>query len=106
MFIKNKIATRKYITVGTDPITGLPKRRLSQEVSYKDTPIKVSQTTVVGGTVIGIISYRELYTNPFCGSIPYDVNQFVEISAEAGKVFRDGKASAFFPSYMAVKDFL
>lgn len=103
MLIKTKKAARKYVVVGYDTY-GAPLRKLSKEPELKECTEKIQQTCVIGGEVVGLVKYSELYYNNY--NLPIytlKVGTFLEIPEEIAELLMDKRAmSTYFPSYISV----
>lgn len=103
MYIKTRKTQRKYETVGFNDY-GEPIRKLSKETRSVPTNIKVTQNNIIGGRVIGMVSFRELYYNKWLLNIgSLYPKSFIEVPAFLHPQFRDSnEMSKCFPTYVSV----
>lgn len=104
MLVKTVKEQRKYDIVGYDSY-GDPVRKLSKDPKLINTHVKVSQSRVVGGRVVGMVSFRELYYNPWgIYFASTQSNTFVEMPKILHSILRDRqRMEQLFPSYLPVE---
>lgn len=103
MYIKTNKKQRKYEVIGFNDY-GEPVRKLSKETKSVPTNVKVTQHNVIGGRVIGMVSFRELYYNKWLLNIgSLYPKSFIEVPAFLHPQFRDAnEMSKCFPTYVSV----
>lgn len=105
MYIKQQRPAIKYEVTGFDS-SGFPIKKRVKDAGMKTVNVKVSQSSVVGGEVVGLVAYREFYYNGLGALVPYDVGTFVEVSKEVGLKITDSTLmSKYFPSFISAKGY-